>query len=298
MGIEIRASDSSRMQQGFLFEPQTMAQAELRQAIERLDFAAASLKVEEFQRIWPASELAWEPDLIRIGSRLVFEHLDLDSGYSVWEKLESRLESFSVSKSYTRSMRRNFFSRLLAVNGRLFEEPRTPAGRPLGDFYLLAEEPDNARRYYEKQVRRVGDGWELRLRLGNCDFRLGHAGVARSNYHWAFVLGLPQDSWNLIEDTEFAARLRDAEDPEWAFPEVCTAGELPPPRFSTSEQFEEFKSRLVYALGEACEPRRFSIYWIISENKPFCRDNELINARIQMKALNSPLHAQYMQRLA
>jgi len=29
------------MQQGLLFEPQTWAQAELRQAIERLDFAAA-----------------------------------------------------------------------------------------------------------------------------------------------------------------------------------------------------------------------------------------------------------------
>ena len=48
------------MQQGLLFEPQTLAQAELRQAIERLDFAAASLKqLREFRRIWPASELAW-----------------------------------------------------------------------------------------------------------------------------------------------------------------------------------------------------------------------------------------------
>jgi hypothetical protein len=229
---------------------------------------------------------------------LALEHLDLDSGHSAWEKLESRLESFGVPRTYTSSMRRNFFSRLLAVNGPLFEEPRTAGGLSLGDFFLLAEQPDTARRYYEKQIRRLGDGWELRLRLGNCHFRLGHARVARSNYHWAFVQGLPQDSWNLIEDTEFLVRLRDAEDPEWAFPEVCAAGELPLPRFSTSEEFEEFKSRLVRALGEACEPRRFSIYWIISENKPFCSDGELINARIQMKALNSPLHAQYMQRIA
>jgi len=70
------------MQQGLLFEPQTWAQAELRQAIERLDFAAASLKLREFRRIWPASELAWEPELIRIGSRLARQRLDLDSGYS------------------------------------------------------------------------------------------------------------------------------------------------------------------------------------------------------------------------
>jgi len=286
------------MQQGFLFEPQTLAQAELRQAIERLDFPAASLKLEEFQRIWPASELAWEPELIRIGSRLARRHMDLDSGYSVWEKLESRLDALGVSRSHTGSMRRNFFSRLLAVNRSLFEELRTPAGRPLGDFYLLAEQPNNARRHYEKQIRQVGDGWELRLRLGNCDFRLGHARVARSNYHWAFLLGLPKHSWHLIEDSEFLARLRDAEDPEWAFPELCSAGELPPPRFSTSDQFEEFKSRFVPALGELCEPRRFCLHWILSENKAFCSDSELIYARMQMKALNSRLHSGYMQRLA
>jgi len=119
------------MQQGLLFEPQTLAQAELRQAIERLDFAAASLKLQEFRRIWPASGLAWEPELIRIGSKFARRRLDLDSGYSVWEKLESRLGALGVSRSHTGSMRRNFFSRLLAVNRRLFEELRTPAGRPL-----------------------------------------------------------------------------------------------------------------------------------------------------------------------
>src|SRR6266446_5157586 len=73
------------MQQGLLFEPQTLAQAELRQAIERLDFAAASLKLQEFRRIWPASGLAWEPELIRIGSKFARRRMDLDSGYSVWE---------------------------------------------------------------------------------------------------------------------------------------------------------------------------------------------------------------------
>ena len=87
------------MQQGFLFEPQTLAQAELRQAIERLDFAAASLKLQQFQRIWPASELGWEPELIRIGLRLVRRRLDLDSGYTAWENLESRLHSLGCPGS-------------------------------------------------------------------------------------------------------------------------------------------------------------------------------------------------------
>jgi hypothetical protein len=286
------------MQQGFLFEPQTLAQAELWQAIERLDFPTASLRLEEFQRIWPASELAWEPELIRIGSKLARQPMDLDSGYSVWEELGSQLDAFGVSRFHTDCMRRNFFSRLLAVNPTLSEELRTPAGRPLGDFYLLAGQPGNARRQYEKYIRQVGDGWELRLSLGNCDFRLGHARVARSNYHWAFVLGLPEHRWELIEDTEFLARLRDAEDPEWAFPELCAAGELPPPRFSSVDQFKTFRPRFAPALGELCGPRRFCLYWIISENKGLCSDRELIDARTQMKALNSRLHARYMQRLA
>ncbi len=130
------------MQQGLLFEPQTLAQAELRQAIERLDFAAASLKLQEFRRIWPASGLAWEPELIRIGSKFARRRLDLDSGYKA------------------------------------------------------------------------------------------------------------------------------------------------------------FKSGFVPAPGELCGPRRFCLHWIISENKAFCSDSELIDARIQMKALNSRLHARYMQCLA
>lgn len=286
------------MKQGFLFEPKTVAQEELQEALERLDFAAAGRKLKEFQRIWPVSELSWEPELIHIGSGLVRQDLDLDSGYTVWEKLESRLAALGVSRSQTGSMRRHFFTRLLAVNGDLFEDLRTPAGRPSGDFYLLAEQPNNARRHYERQIRRTGDGWELRLRLGNCDFRLQNPRVARSNYYWAFVLGLPEDEWTLIEYTEFVARLREAEDPEWAFPEMCAAGEIPQPRFSTRDEFEKFKSRFASALGELSGPRRFCLHWIMSENKPFCSDNELIQARRQMKALNSCLHAQYMQRLA
>lgn len=285
------------MEQGMLFEPKAVARAELQDAIGRLDFRAASRKLEEFRRVWPEADLDWEPELIRIGSKLAGGPVDLDSGYRTWEKVDARLGRRGVSRSWTAWMRRNFFSRLLAANRNLFEEPRTPAGRSLGDFYLLAEQPNNARRRYEKEIRELGDGWELRLRLGNCNFRLGHSRAARSNYHWSFLMGLPQTSWGSIEDAEFLAVLRTADDPAWAFPELCAAGKLPPARFSTRGEFERFKSGFAAALTESPAPLRFDLYWIVSENKAFCGDSELLHARMQMKALNPPLHAQYMRLL-
>lgn len=285
------------MSQGSLFEPQSVIRAEVRDAIERLDFAAAGRRLKQFRRLWPEAELTWEPELIRIGAEWTGRPLDLDSGYGVWGKLESRLGPLGVPRSRTASIRRHFFSRLLAASRRLFEELHTPAGRSLGDFYLLAEQPNNARRLYEHEVRQLGDGWELRLGLGHCNFRLGHRGAAHSNYHWSFLLGLPEESWERIEDPEFLARLREVEDPEWAFPDVCAAGDLPAARFSTRREFEQFKSRFTVALTESPAPRRFCLYWIVSENKPFCTERELLEARRQMKALNPRLHARYMQRL-
>src|SRR3989442_491382 len=103
------------MEQGFLFEPEAMVWAEMRMALERLDFAAANRKLEELQRLWPGSDLTWEPELIRIGLRLARRRLDLDSGYDIWQKLETRLSSMGISKSEASSMRRHFFSRLLAA---------------------------------------------------------------------------------------------------------------------------------------------------------------------------------------
>jgi hypothetical protein len=285
------------MEQGFLFEPRTMLEAELRMAIERLDFAEAGRKLEDLQRLWPGAPLTWEPELVRVGLKLSRRHLDLDSGYEVWRTFESRLASLDVSGSHAGVMRRHFFSRLLAANRSLFEDLRTPEGRPLGDFYLLAEQPNNARRRYEKQIRRADDSWEVRLRLGNCDFRLGHVRVARSNYHWSHVRGLPVESWGVIEDDEFLARLRQAEDPAWAFPELCADGFVPPVRFSTNIEFLQFKSRFADALAESSGPQRFCLNWIISDNKLFCTDDELLRARREMKALHPQLHSRYMQRL-
>lgn len=285
------------MKQGFLFEPEAIARTELQDAIARLDFHAAARKLEEFHRAWPEAKLTWEPELVRAGSMLAAKPLNLDSGYQAWQKLEARMNGLDISRSWTASMQRNFFSRLLAANRSLFEGTNTAAGHSLGDFYLLAGQPRNARRRFETEIRQTGDGWKVRLQLGNCDFRLGHGPVAHSNYHWSFVLGLPKDSWALVEDSGFLARLRAAEEAEWAFPELCTAGELLAARFSSRSDFNAFKLQFAAAITESPAPRRFCLYWIISENKPFCSDSELLDARRQLKALHPRLHARYMQRL-
>ena len=285
------------MNQASLFEPERVARAELCRAIEYLDLARASRKLEEFQQIWPEAPLSWEPELVRIGLPLSRRRLDFDSGYRVWKNLESQLAPLEVPSPRAAAIRRHFFSRLLAANRGLFEELRTPAGRSLGDFYLLADQPKNARRRYEQELRRLGERWELRLRLGDCNYRLGHSGAARSNYHWSFLLGLPEESWKSIEDDEFLARLRQAEEACWAFPETCACGEIPSARFSSRRDFEEFKSTFAPGLTESDAARSFSFYWVVSENKVFCPDRELLEARRQMKALNSRLHARNMQRI-
>ena len=152
-------------------------------------------------------------------------------------------------------------------------------------------------RRYEQEMRQFGDGWELRLRLGDCNSRLGHSRAARSNYHWSFLLGLPEESWESIEDAEFLARLREAEDACWAYPEMCACGEIPSARFSSRREFEEFKTRFAAVPTESDAAWRFSFYWIVSENKVFCTHRELLEARRQMKALNPRLHARNMHRL-
>jgi hypothetical protein len=294
----LQGHDDLRLMQGFLFEPEAMARTELQDAITRLDFRAAVHRLEEFRRLWPEAKLSWEPGLIQTGLRLERVPMNLDSGYDSWQDLQARLDALEVPRALTASIKRNFFFRLLAANRKLFEEPRSAAGRSLGDFHILAGQPQSARRRYEDEVRRLGDGWTLRLKLGNCDFLLGHGPVAHSNYHWSFILGLPEDHWTSIEDSAFLTRLRSTEETEWAFPEMCAAGELPSIRFSSRNEFEGFKLRFAGAFSEAAASRRFCLHWIVSENKLFCSDNELLDARRKLKALHPRLHAQYMQRLA
>src|SRR5437773_1318133 len=110
------------MQQGFLFEPEVMARTELQDAIARLDFHGAVRRLEEFQCVWPEAKLTWEPELVRAGFRMAAEPFDLDSGCRAWQQLQARLNTLEVPRSWTASLRRNFFSRLLAANRKLFEE--------------------------------------------------------------------------------------------------------------------------------------------------------------------------------
>src|SRR5438128_4175076 len=270
------------MQQCLLFEQQVMARAELQAAIARLDFHSAVRRLEEFHRVWPEAKLTWEPQLVRAGSKVAAKPMDLDSGYGAWQKLEARLNTLDVSRSWTASLRRNFFSRLLASNRKLFEELRTAAGRSLGDFYLLAEQPRNARRRYENEIRQIGDGWKVRVQLGNCDLRLGNGPVAHSNYHWSFLLGLPEDRWALIEDPRFLARLRSADEAEWAFPELCAAGELPPARVSSRGEFDGFKRKFAAVLIESPSLGRVCLYCIFSRYQMVCRDCERTGALTQL----------------
>src|ERR671931_484636 len=100
------------MRQGFLFEPEVISKTELQDAIARLDFHSAVRRLDEFQRVWPEARLTWEPELVRAGSRMTAKALDLDSGYEAWQKLEGRLNTLDVPRSWTASLRRNFFSRL------------------------------------------------------------------------------------------------------------------------------------------------------------------------------------------
>lgn len=285
------------MAQGILFEPERVARAELQRSIVRLDLAEARRRLEEFRRLWPEAKLSWEPELIRIGEPLLSRRLDLDSGFREWNRLHRRLVELEVPGPAVDSLHRNLFSRLLAANRRLFEEFRTPSGRSIGDFHLLAGQPKNARRAFDNEIKKLGDGWRQRLGLGNCDFRLGNLAAARANYRWSYLLGLPEDRWPSIEDLDLLDRLQDAEEREWAFPEICIHRILPPPRFSSRSEFEAFKSEYARAFVEVAGPQRFCLHWIVSENKPFCAENELLEARRQMKALHPHLHQRYMQGL-
>lgn len=282
------------MEQGSLFATDDALRGELHVAIERLDFDVARRKLEEYRRLWQSSALTWEPELVAIGTRLARQKLNLDSGYDTWTGLAGSMTSLRVPETHVRVMQRHFFSRLLAANRNLFEELRTPTGRALGDFHLLADQPNNARRRYEKLVRQGEDTWDIRLRLGNCWFRLDQRGPARANYFLSFLAGLPDDAWSGIEDVDFLVRLRHADDPEWAFAELAAEG-IARSRFSVRSDFEEFQSRFQNRFVHGA--RRFCFYWAVSENRAFCPQEEWLHARREMKALHPEYHSRYMRRL-
>ncbi len=290
------------MSQLSLFDRDRVLREEIRHALTVLDFPQAERKTRSYDSIPGAAPLAWERKVLRFGQRIQKRRLDLDAGFELWERFESSSFFPSVPAAYANAIRISFFSRLLAFNRGLFEDTRTGQGRSLGDFCLRAEQPRNARRLYERELREYGDSWRLRLQLGNCNLLTGDGQAARANYRQAFLLGLPAEHNPQIADAPLRRGLAGADDPDWAFPQAFVEGRFPSPRFTAREEFEAFLRVFLDpragkpdpAVGE---PRLFSVHWVISENRHFCDETTLLTSRRAMKALHPRLHAVYMRNL-
>lgn len=285
-----------------LFDRDRLLREEIRRALMRLDFSKAAEKVKAYRRIPGARRLQWELKVLRFGRRMPRKGLDLDAGFDLWEDFREADPLPETATFYADRMRAAFFSRLLAQNRSLFEDTRTRAGRSLGDYYMFADQPRNARRTYERERLQYGESWELRLRLGNCNFMAGDDRAARAYYRQAFLLGLPVDAVGDIVDAELWRNLTTAEEPDWAFPEAFVEGSFPSPRFTMRAEFEEFVRDFVEhladpATSELDPPRRFGIHWVVSENRHLCGDAMLLRSRRAMKSLHPRLHTVYMRKL-
>jgi len=175
---------------------------------------------------------------------------------------------------------------------------------------MWSEQWKGARRCYQKEIQSYGDSWELRLRLGNCNWRAKCWAAARSNYRWAFLLGLPRRCWmnqvhdsepdtwaRSIEDPDLIGILRTYEDPDWSFSEACLDRILPGARLPGREEFEKMILPLREKTDSMSGDAKFCLYWMISENKVYCSDELLREVRLGMKALNPRLHGRYMAGL-
>lgn len=285
-----------------LFDRDRIVREEVRHFLMRLDFARAAERVRAYRAIRGVRPLTWELKVLRFDKSVRRRNFDLDAGFEFWERFELSTLFPKIPEAYSGAMRANFFSRLVALNRSLFEDARTAGGRSLGDYYMYAEQPRNARRSYERERLQYGENWDVRLKLGNCNFVAGDVKAARSNYRQSFLLGLPPDGVPDIVDTELRRDLTTAEDPDWAFPEAFAEGRFPSPRFTIRAEFEEFVRTFVDPLsGEAASeiapPRQFGIHWVVSENRHFCDDVQLLRSRWAMKALHPRLHTIYMHNL-
>jgi len=175
-------------------------------------------------------------------------------------------------------MRRNFFSRLLAVNRRLFEELRTPAGRPLGDFYLLAEQLTTRGVTTKSRSGKLETDGNSGCPSGIATFA-SDTHVARSNYHWAFVLGLPEHH-EPHRRHGILSRLRMPKI-RMGLSRGCAVGELRRSIFKRDHS-RNLSPDLYCARRTLAAPALLSPL-DISENKAFCSDNELIDTRMEMK---------------
>ncbi len=279
-----------------------MLREEIRRALSGLHFAEAEAGLEVYKSVPGAHALTWELKVLRFSRGIRRRNFDLDAGFELWERFELSAFFPTIPAAYSDSMRANFFSRLLAMNRSLFEDARTAEGRSLGDYYMYAEQPRNARRTYERERLRYGENWEVRLKLGNCNFVDGNIKAARANYRQSFLLGLPSDEVSDIIDAELWQDLTTAEEPDWAFPEAFVEGRFPSPRFTLRAEFDDFVRAFDdllsdQELADVEKPRQFGVHWVVSENRHFCDDVMLLRSRRAMKALHPRLHAIYMHNL-
>ena len=159
-----------------------MPKTKLHQALERLDVRSAEKLAEKYSGLAKATrELTWELDVMRFGKKIGMRNLELDSGCRLWADLASRPFFREIPGVTGGRMQKNFFSRLLAANASLSEETRTREGRSIGEFYLLADQPRNARRLLWKELNQYDENWQTRLHLGNANYLLKEVPGARAS---------------------------------------------------------------------------------------------------------------------
>jgi len=291
------------MTQMELFDQDTVTLGELYQSLERLDFRAAEKLVKKYSGLAADTrELTWELDVLNFGKKIGKRKLDLDSGYHLWEGFSSRLFFQGIPELTADRIRKSFFSRLLAANRSLFEETRTKAGRSIGALYLLAGQPKNARRLLGKELKQYGENWQTRLHLGNTNVLLKEIRGARASFRQAYLLGLPESSYEDILEKELCEFLRGVDDTIWAFPEAFVSGTLPSLPFATRWDFDDFLNEFASDWSEVesdpeARAHRFFVLLIVSQNRRLCEEKLLVEARKEMKRLNPRLHAEYMQSL-
>jgi hypothetical protein len=286
-----------------LFDQDIVVLGELYQALERLNLGSAEKLVRKYSNL-PATrhKLSWEIDVLKFCKKIAKRSLDLDSGQRLWAEFSSRHFFQEIPEQISGRIKTSFFSRLLAANRNLFVETRTRGGRSIGELYLLAGQPKNARRLLGKEIRQYGENWQNRLHLGNANVLLKQIQGARASFRQAYLLGLPERRYKDILDKELGSFLRGVDEIIWAFPEAIVSGVLRTPPFVTRREFDLFYRNFAEnCSADEFDPgataRRFAVLLILSQNRRFCGDSLLVATRKELKRLNPRLHARYMQSI-
>lgn len=284
-----------------LFDDDRMLAGEIRAALLNLAPDAVVPLIDRYRKT-PGPDLTWELVMLEFLRHFKDRFTGLDSGWAIWEEFASSARSRCIPGFFFAELRRNYFARMPAESEIAPHRLRTLQGRSIGDFLLLADRPAEALRCYEEEIRRIEDNWELRLKVGNCHFRVGDEKASRSTYRIAWLAGMPPEAFDRMLDRELVIFLLGAEDREWAFAEACVTGVIPSPRYASTEEFRRARSRASVDFGKPEEreewaPRQFCAFWEISENRHLTSESDWTTARRMMKRLNPRLMAQYLANL-